>query len=70
MRKFGRFGSPLALHALRTGLVDELQMIVCPEVVGGGKWFFPDGMRLALELVEERRFHNGVLVLRYAVLGA
>lgn len=42
-------------------------MIVCPVVVGGGKRFFPNGVRLNLELVEERRFGNGVLVLRYAV---
>ncbi len=51
--------------ALRVGRVDELQMIVCPVVVGGGKRFFPDGVRLDLDLVEERRFRNGVLVLRY-----
>lgn len=44
-------------------------MIVCPLVVGGGKRFFPDGVRLALELVEERRFGNGVVVLPYAVRG-
>jgi dihydrofolate reductase len=44
-------------------------MIVCPVVVGGGKRFFPDGVRLDLELVEERRFGNGVVVLRYAVRG-
>ena len=37
-------------------------MIVCPVVVGGGKRFFPDGVRLDLKLVEEWRFHNGVLV--------
>jgi hypothetical protein len=36
-------------------------------VVGGGKRFFPDGVRL--DLVEERRFGNGVVVLRYAVRG-
>lgn len=34
-------------------------MIVCPAVVGGGKRFFPAGVRLALELVEERRFRKG-----------
>jgi len=60
-------GPGLAAQALRAGLVDELQMIVCPVVVGGGKRFFPDGVRLDLKLVEERRFRNGVLVLRYAV---
>jgi dihydrofolate reductase len=28
-------GPGLAAHALRAGLVDELQMFVCPAVVGG-----------------------------------
>ena len=62
-------GPELAAQAIRGGLVDEFQMIVCPVVVGGGKRFFPDGVRLDLELVEERRFGNGVVVLRYAVRG-
>jgi dihydrofolate reductase len=62
-------GPELAAQAIRAGLVDEFQMIVCPVVVGGGKRFFPGGVRLDLELVEERRFGNGVVVLRYAVRG-
>jgi len=62
-------GPELAAHALRAGLVDELQMIVSPVVVGGGKRFLPDGVRLDLDLVDERRFTNGVVVLRYAVRG-
>jgi dihydrofolate reductase len=62
-------GPELAAQAIRAGLVDEFQIIVCPIVVGGGKRFFPDGVRLDLELVEERPFGNGVVVLRYAVRG-
>jgi hypothetical protein len=42
-------------------------MMVCPVVVGAGKRFFPDRVRLNLELVEERRFRHGVVVPRYAV---
>jgi dihydrofolate reductase len=60
-------GPELAAQAIRAGLVDGFQMIVCPVVVGGGKRFFPDGVRLDLELVEERRFRKGVIVLQYAV---
>jgi hypothetical protein len=59
-------GPELAAQAINAGLVDEFQMIVCPVIVGGGKRFFPAGARLALELVEERRLSNTV-VLRYAV---
>ena len=43
-------------------------MIVC-HVVGGGKRFFPDRVRLKLESVGELRFRHGVPVLRYAVRG-
>jgi len=60
-------GPELAAHALKAGLVDEVQMIVRPVVVGGGKRFFPMGVRADLELIDERAFGNGVLGLRYAV---
>lgn len=60
-------GPDLAAQAIRAGLVDEFQMVICPVVVGGGKRFFPDGVRLDLELLEERRFGNGVVVLRHAI---
>lgn len=63
-------GPTLAAQALRAGLVDEIQPIVCPVVVGGGRRFFPDGLRLDLALLEERRFAGGALVLRYAVRGS
>jgi dihydrofolate reductase len=62
-------GPELAAQAIRAALVDEFQMIVHPVVVGGGKRFFPDGVRLDLDLVGERRFRKGVIVLHYAVRG-
>jgi len=62
-------GPELAAQAIRAGLVDELQMRVCPVVIGGGKRYFPGGVRLDLELLDERRFGNGDIFLRYAVRG-
>lgn len=62
-------GAELAATALRAGLVDEIQPIICPVLVGGGKRFYPDGVQLDLELAEERHFANGVIVLRYRVRG-
>lgn len=47
-------GPELAAQALAAGLVDELQLIVNPVIVGGGKRFFPSGVRLKLELLDER----------------
>jgi len=46
-------------------LVDELQLFVTPVVVGGGKQALPDNVRLKLELLDERRFGNGTIYLRY-----
>ena len=61
-------GPGLAAEALKAGLVDECHLIVCPVVVGGGKKSLPSGVRLPLELVAERRFANGAVYLRYAIL--
>ena len=58
-------GAELAGHALRAGVVDEVQLFLNPVVVGGGKRALPDGVRLGLELLDERRFGSGVVYLRY-----
>jgi len=58
-------GPELAGHAFRAGLVDECQLFLTPVIVGGGKPSLPDGVRLELELLEERRFTSGVVFLRY-----
>ena len=58
-------GPELAGHAFRAGLVDELQLFLSPVLVGGGTAALPDGVRRDLELVEERRFGNGFVFLRY-----
>ncbi|WP_353809968.1 dihydrofolate reductase family protein [Agromyces sp. SYSU T00194] len=60
-------GPTLAAHALRDGLVDEVHRYVAPAIVGGGTPVFVPGLRLDLELVEERRFARGFALLRYAV---
>jgi len=60
-------GPGLAATALRAGLVDEIAQYLAPAVVGGGTPFYPDGLRLDLDLLDERRFGNGVVYVRYAV---
>jgi dihydrofolate reductase len=64
-RDFTVGGPDLGAQAITAGLVDEVHLFVWPVVVGGGKPFFPDRARLQLELLEERRFGNGVVYLRY-----
>jgi len=58
-------GPELAAQAFRAGLVDECQLFLAPIVVGGGKQSLPDGVRLELELLDERRFGSGVVYLCY-----
>jgi dihydrofolate reductase len=62
-------GANLATQAFKAGLVDECQLLVWPVVVGAGKPGLPTGMRADLELLDERRFRNGVVHLRYRTLG-
>ena len=49
----------------RAGLVDECRLLLTPVIVGGGKPALPAGVRLELQLVEQRRFGNGTVFLRY-----
>ena len=58
-------GPELAAHAFRAGLIDECHLFVIPILVGGGKSALPDDVRLELELLEECRFGNGTVYLRY-----
>jgi dihydrofolate reductase len=58
-------GPGLAAQAIKAGLVDEYHLFVTPVVVGGGTRWLPDGVRLDLEPLDERRFGNGVVHLHY-----
>lgn len=64
-RDFTVDGPTLAAEAIRAGLVDEFQLFIGPGIVGGGKPFFPQGVHLDLELLDDRRFDGGVMFLRY-----
>ena len=60
-------GPELAAQAVAAGLVEELHLFVTPVVVGGGKCSLPNSVRVNLELLDERRFGNGVVHLHYGV---
>jgi dihydrofolate reductase len=60
-------GATLGADALRAGLVDECRVYVAPVVVGGGTPWLPDGLRLRLRLLDEQRFPDGMIYLRYSV---
>lgn len=58
-------GPTIAAQAIAAGLVDEYHLFTTTSVVGGGKRFFPDGVRLDLDLVEHRVFDSGLIYARY-----
>ena len=60
-------GPNLAAHAFHAGLVDECQLFIYPVFVGTGKPSLPRDTRANLELLDERRFGNGVVYVRYRV---
>lgn len=58
-------GPTLAANALRLGVVDVIELLICPAVVGGGTPVLPPGVRLDLRLARERRFPNGMVQVTY-----
>jgi dihydrofolate reductase len=58
-------GAKLAADAFKAGLVDECHLFIYPVLIGGGKQSLPSDTRAELKLLDERRFRNGVVYLRY-----
>lgn len=59
-------GATLAAPIVQAGLVDEYRLVVAPTAVGGGTPFFPKlpGW-ISLQLLENRTFQGGTVLLRY-----
>jgi dihydrofolate reductase len=60
-------GPDLAKQAISAGLVDEYHQFLHPVAVGGGKHSLPSGVRIDLDLLDERRFDSGVVHLHYHI---
>jgi dihydrofolate reductase len=58
-------GAELAGQAIAAGLIDECHLFLGPVLVGGGKRALPVDVHTELELLDERRFHSGVVHLHY-----
>jgi dihydrofolate reductase len=64
-RELSVAGPTLAAEAIRAGLVDEIHLLVAPAILGGGRRVLPANARTRLELLDQRRFDNGMVYLRY-----
>jgi len=62
-------GAELAGQALDAGLVDEIHLLLVPFAVGAGKAALSIGRHIPLELLDQRRFGNGTVYLRYRLRG-
>ncbi|WP_026820950.1 dihydrofolate reductase family protein [Arthrobacter castelli] len=60
-------GPTLAKSALKLGVVDVIELLLCPVLVGGGTSVFPVGISAGLRLTRHRRFTNGMLQVTYEV---
>jgi dihydrofolate reductase len=61
-------GPHLAAQAFEAGLVDECHLLIWPVVLGGRNPALSAAGRAELEILDERRFGNGVVHLRYRTL--
>ena len=62
-------GPKLAAEALRLDLVDVVELLWCPILLGGGIPVLSAGVRRNLRLRSERRLSNGVVQATYDVIG-
>lgn len=63
-------GAHLAASLMRAGLVDDLEVLVYPVLLGDGTPLLPElATRVGLEHVATRTFASGVVSLRYRVSG-
>lgn len=55
----------LAQSLLKEGLIDEVQLRVCPTVLGNGRKLFEEN--ISLKLMETKTYDEGMVLLRYKI---
>ena len=53
---------------LQAGLIDEVELRICPVAIGKGRMVFPDDMDyIHLELLESKTYRSGLVMVKYRV---
>jgi dihydrofolate reductase len=66
--RIGIIGSATLVHSLLdAGLIDEIQVLVHPIVLGKGVRLFADGYHSAMKLADSKMLSNGVVFLSYQI---
>lgn len=66
--RIGVIGSAELVHSLlEAGLVDEIEVLLHPIVLGKGIRLFPDGYHASMKLADSKTLSNGVLYLSYQI---
>lgn len=61
-------GAEFACSLINLGLVDELQLAICPIIIGAGKPFFSNiSKRIHLNLLQCKSYTSGLVFLSYSV---
>ncbi|HEU5307071.1 MAG TPA: dihydrofolate reductase family protein [Acidimicrobiia bacterium] len=60
-------GADLATQAFRARLIDECHLFISPVILGRGKPSLPTDLRVDLELLDARRFDNGIVYVRHRI---
>jgi dihydrofolate reductase len=60
-------GANLAAQAFGARLIDECHLFIGPAILGRGKPSLPSDLHAKLELLDERRFDNGVVYVRHRI---
>lgn len=58
-------GPNLAAQAFRAGLIDEVELLIVPKILGHGNPVLPRDVNLGLELLDVRHLSGGWVFLRY-----
>ena len=66
-RDIGIGGSTIASQLISENVIDELYQFINPVIIGKGKKWFNTNVKIDLDLLEEKKFSNGIVMVHYEI---